>query len=646
MSRKTSHPNGGFRKMNESSKTIAFVSVAVLMVGLAVASHFVNRPKIQQDFELVGQPFYEDFTSSEQAEALEVAAVDTEDVSRQQFSVKKADGLWRIPSHHNYPAEAAVRLAETATSVMGIERESLAGRLASDHEKLGVIDPLSDDIEDPEAVGKRITLKDGDGEVLVDYIIGNEAGDVVVSDTERRLNEGGIPEKYFYVRRPDEQQTYKVKLDVDLSTRFSDWIDPDLLRLDRNKLVRILIDNYSLEEERSNPLGQVKSLFKEQGDQLELTRKSNSDPWVLTDLNAETEELQSTSINGIIDVLSGIRIAGVRPKFKYQDHLLLTSDLQLNRQPEFEQNPQEFARAISQLQTELEDKGFNLAGSSEKLELASQQGQLDVGTNDGVLYSLQVGKEVLGEEKAIEIGEGNEANGTQQPTDSNDEEPAEPSQQNAQSSEDEVESEGESNEAKNRYLMIRVSFDENLLGERLVKPTEPTKPTEPEGYSPPPVPEEGAEQPDTNEENYEGDDAVEAPDAKPERKPEFVKYDLELAEFEQQKVDYELAVTKFEQDVKVFEKKVEKGQKLVEELNERFADWYYVITAENLKTLQTSRLDLITVKESSEGEPSEGEPGEQDSSPALPTQPDISFPASELDQEAGDVPDTSPEKAG
>ena len=222
--------------------------------------------------------------------------------------------------------------------------------MASDHEKLGVVDPLSDDIEDPEAVGKRITLKDSDGEVLVDYIIGKEAGDVFVSDSERRLNEGGIPEKYFYVRRPDEQQTYKVKLDIDLSTRFSDWIDPDLLRLDRNKLMRILIDNYSLEEERNNPLGQVKSLFKSQGDQVELKRKSNSDPWTLTDLNAETEELQSTSIDGIIDVLSGLRIAGVRPKFKYQNQLLLTPDLQLNRQPEFEENPQEFGRAISQLQ--------------------------------------------------------------------------------------------------------------------------------------------------------------------------------------------------------------------------------------------------------------------------------------------------------
>ncbi len=344
--------------MNESSKTIAFVSVAVLMVGLAVANHFLNRPKTQQDFELVGQPFYEEFTSSDQAKSLEVSAVDPESLSLQKFSVENNDGLWRIPSHHNYPAEAAVRLAETATSVMGIERETLAGRLASDHEKLGVVDPLSEEIEDPEAVGKRVTLKDGEGEVLVDYIIGKEAGDVFVSDTQRRLNDGGTPEKYFYVRRPDEQQTYKVKLDIDLSTRFSDWIVPDLLRLDRNKLRRILIDNYSLEEERNSPLGQVKSLFKSQGDRLELSRDSGTDPWKLVDLVEDSEELQVPRINDVINVLDEMRIAGVRPKFKYQNHLLLTADLKLNRKPEFEQNPQEFGRAISQLQNELGRKGI------------------------------------------------------------------------------------------------------------------------------------------------------------------------------------------------------------------------------------------------------------------------------------------------
>ncbi len=281
--------------MNESSKTIAFVSAAAIMVALAYTSHYLNRPKTGKDFELVGQPFYEDFDSSEQANSLEVVAIDKENFKLQRFSVKNEDGLWRIPSHHDYPAEAAARLATTATSVMGIERESLAGRLASEHERLGVVDPLGEDIEDPESVGKRITLMDSGGEVLVDYIIGKEAGDVEVSEVDRPFSNNRSPDKFYYVRRPDEQQTYKVKLDVDLSTRFSDWIDPDLLRLERGKLNRISIDNYSLQEQRDSPLGDVKSLFKEQGDQLNLSRASSTDPWKLEELDDTTEELHNSS---------------------------------------------------------------------------------------------------------------------------------------------------------------------------------------------------------------------------------------------------------------------------------------------------------------------------------------------------------------
>ena len=145
----------------------------------------------------------------------------------------------------------------------------------------------------------------------------------------------------------------------------------------------------------------------------------------------------------------------------------------------------------------------------------------------------------------------------------------------------------------------------------------------------PPDTETAADQPDSNENENQDEDALEAPDAQPERKPEFLKYDLQLAAYEQQKVDYELALTKFEQESENFEKRIEDGQKLVDELNERFADWYYVITAENLKTLQTTRKDLVSIKEKK----GEGHLGAPDSEEVLPMKPDISFPSSDLDDE-------------
>ncbi len=183
----------------------------------------------------------------------------------------------------------------------------LLTKIAKEHERLGVVDPLSDEIEDPESVGKRISLKDADGEVVVDYIVGKEAGEVALSNTDQPFGTDGN-EKYYYARRPDEQHTYKVKLDIDLSTKFSDWIDPDLLRVSRNDLTRIEIDNYTLEEDRSNPLAQTKALFKAQGDKLDISRRSNTDPWELADLDPEKEELVTARIDQMLGVFDEMKM--------------------------------------------------------------------------------------------------------------------------------------------------------------------------------------------------------------------------------------------------------------------------------------------------------------------------------------------------
>ncbi len=390
--------------MNEFVKTIFFIATAAVMAAIAVSSYFLNQPTNAADFELVGQPFFEEFTSAGQAESLEVVAVDPETARRQRFSVQKKDGLWRIPSHYDYPAEAADRLATTATSVMGIQRDSLAGRSKNEHERLGVVDPSSEDIEDPEAVGKRITMKDAGGEVVVDYIIGKEVDqEIVLSATERPFGSQGN-EKYYYVRRPDEDQTYKVKLDIDLSTQFSDWIDPDLLRLEPSDLTRIVVDNYKIEEKLSPIPGQRPALSISQGDQIDITRESSTDAWELAGLKPEIEELNTARVDEILEVLDKMKIVGVRPKFKYKDQLLLTADLEVNNAPELIANQQEFGLAIRQLRDELDEKGFKLAGNGDKLELVSQQGELQLGTEKGIVYVLQVGETIEGDEEAIQIG--------------------------------------------------------------------------------------------------------------------------------------------------------------------------------------------------------------------------------------------------
>ena len=81
---------------------------------------------------------------------------------------------------------------------------------------MGVIDPLDTKVTSLKGRGKRVTLKDEKGRVLADFIIGN-----------------AVPgqENQRYVRVPGQKRTYKVNVDVDLSARFNDWIETNLLQL-------------------------------------------------------------------------------------------------------------------------------------------------------------------------------------------------------------------------------------------------------------------------------------------------------------------------------------------------------------------------------------------------------------------------------
>ena len=623
--------------MQESTKTLAFVGGAALMVVAAAVSHFASQPRSASDFAKVGEPFFENFDSSSQAKSLEVVAVDPETVQRSRFKVAKVDGLWRIPSHENYPAEASDRLATTASSIIGIERESLAGRGTKDFGRLGVVDPLSEEIDDPEAVGQRITLKDESDETLADYIIGKQVEDVALSAVDQPFEGGQNRQTYFYVRHADEQQTYIVPLKLDLSTKFSDWIEPDLLRFNTSDLNQVTVRNYTLKEEVSgNPLIPQRALVKKDGDILALT-KSDSKSWELAGVEPATEEFDAAGVTEMIDVLDELRIEDVRRKLTFQGQQLLTPDLKVNEDPELMKSRDQFSRAISQLVSELEDKGFNLAGSQAQLQLVSNQGEIEFGTNEGMRYTLYVGAPFEEGDAEIKVAGAVEAteDGAADGSESEEDKPAKSKEESGDSKADadddsaseDGDAEDSEEDARSRYMLVRVAFDQSLLADRPEEPTKPEEPQKPEGYTPPPAPEDDSDDDAAKEEasddsddakeeskdatddaSSEKADADEDEGAKeedadddsddseevPARSPKFAAYDAAMEQHEQALVDYELALTRYKDDQEGFEKRVETAKKLEAELNERFSEWYYVISGENLKALQLSRSDLVT----------------------------------------------------
>lgn len=584
--------------MKETSKTIVFVAAALAMTGLAFVTWRANRPQLLSDFGSIGQPFFEGFESNKQATSLEVIAVDDKG-ARRRFQVRKQGNLWTIPSHFDYPAEAADRLTQTASAVIGLRREALAGRNATEHERFGVVDPNSPGAADPESVGKRLVLKDGASNTLADFILGKEAA-TAESDEERAAFERDRTEKYYYVRRTDENLTYKVRLDLNLSTKFADWIDPLLLQIEANRLVKLGIDDYQLKEEAADAFGAVKTLSKVPGKPSTLTRKAGFDPWTLEGLEADKFELNATKANEVVSTLEELKIVGVRPKFKWKGEQLITPNLELvmpaglqNGTPEFEQ----FQEAVLTLQDELSSRGFQFAKKGEQLALVSDAGEFVAGTDDGVSYTLHFGKPVEGDEQAIEIGSGN------QPSAQNESgKPAESGQENSQEPKSEAKPEATPDaNGKNRYVMIRVAVDPLLLGERPVAPVEPAKPEQPAGY----VPRPEAKPP------MEGEQAAAVAEAGDDRDPKFIEYDAQVKAWEEAKKDYEMQKTQVEMQTKELDERVKAAEKRVAELNDRFGSWYYVVSAENLAGLLVKRTDLEQAKPKPEG--------------SLPERPNIEF---------------------
>ena len=460
--------------MNATSRTMVFVGVAAVAALAAVGVRFANQPAAVEGFSDVGQAFFADFNDPMKAMELSVVKYDAETREPLSFSVKQNEkGFWIIPSHHDYPAEAAERLAKTAASLIGIKKVALQSRSKDDWARYGVEDPGAEvaaaapeaDDKKEETRGTRITLRDNSSNSLVDLIVGKAV-------------EGR--EKHFYVRQPDKNPVFIAKLDADLSAKFSDWIEPDLLKLNQNDIVKVTVDQYSVDEEQGAIL---------QGEVFDFQKDKTTSKWDMKGLNPDIESLKEAAVTDITRNLDQLKIVGVRPKPEG-----LNADLTVS--PEVAQNP--LMRQV--LQTDMQRQGFYIArGENNQVKLVSNEGELLAGSNNGVRYTLYFGEIARGTAKDIETG-------------LNDKKPAEGE---AKTEGGEVKAEGEkaaggaeadaakpedkpedSESGPRRYLLVKVDYDESLLGP---KPTEPVAPEKPailnDGAAPAPADDKKPEAP-------------------------------------------------------------------------------------------------------------------------------------------------------
>lgn len=467
------------KNLNETQKTMLFGGVAIVLALLA----FVTAPTpVKPDAFLdQGEAFFPDFEDPNSAATLEVIAYNDETDEAIPFKVTNQNGKWSIPSHHGYPADGKDRLAQTAASVINLRKDDFRSDNISDHQACGVIDPLDESIVTDGGRGKRITIKGQNEQILADIIIGKEV-------------EGR--EGLRFVRLPDQKRVYVSKADLEISTKFSDWIETDLMKIEKDKLKEIVLKDYSINE---------RTLRVENRDVVTL-QKEGAD-WALDRMPAN-QEIDNTKLNALVTGIDELKIVGVRPK---PDGLMAS----LKKAQDGVDLTQSDAIKLQSLQ----GQGFYLAKNGPNLELLSNEGELAALTNEGVRYTIRFGEIVYG--SGMEVSAGIES-GTEQEQ-ANDQGPGE-----------------------NRYLFISADFVASEF-------PEPKKPSNTDFLG-------KADSMMTNE-DFENKKLHEAHEA--------------------------------------WKRKVEKGQNLAQDLNARFAEWYYVIAADSYDKIRVQRQDLLKTKEES-----------------------------------------------
>lgn len=563
--------------MNETTKTVGFLVAAIAAIGFGVLTHLGPADTTQTKEQLIGKSLFPDL-KPEEAKSLEIIEYDPDTATLKPFKVAQESGVWRIPSHENYPSDASQQLGEAAAALVACETYNIESEDPGSHATYGVVDP------DPKSltagttgVGKRVSMEDGAGKSVAALVIGKP----VKGQTDM-----------YYVRKPQQDPIYVVKLKTDkFSTKFEDWIEKDLLKLNSWDVQRVAFNDYSINElDRSVDMRSKIDLHFDSKDskwqlqELEVYNRENGEfePEKL----ADDEELNSQKLNELKTALDDLKIVDVHRKPEG-----LAADLRAG----------ESLAANQEVRESLLRAGFYLAQLGKgPVELYSNEGQVVCGTKEGVEYILRFGRITASGEKAKE-GE-----------------------------EDEGKEEDESKPTgANRFIMVTAQFNEDLLTKPELEPL-PGEKAETEEAAPEGKQEDAkedvektsaiessladaqgqlalADDDDVVPETKKADDDAEQESVKKaEKKPaakkneKAAKGDAKQTVTAKPKTPEQLARERVEKEnerkQKEYDDKVKKGQEKVKELSGRFADWYYVVSDSTYQKIHLGRDEIVKKK--------------------------------------------------
>ena len=521
-------------------KTALFLlgGCGLFLLGTAIQPRF-RQSAVEPEAERV---LFPEFSDPGKAASMEIVSFDDETATLKPFKVVQSGGVWSLPSHEGYPADAKEQLAAACNELVDRPILQVVSVSPGDHETYGVIEP------DPEklkvgttGVGKLVELRDASGNRLARLIIGKE---------DKAPTAGGMPgRKLRFVRKAGQDPVYRVEIDAaKFTTNFDDWIEKDLLKLSTWDVKNLVIDDstctFGFDEASGRP-----AVSQDRKSRIELGYDDKDAKWSLVKLEAfgagnkpqeeklaADEELAAAKLNELRTALGDLKIIDVARK-----PAGLSGELKAE---EKFTNDREAVTSLAQ-------RGFYPFASG---EILSSNGETIVGMKDGVEYLLRFGNatSVAGDVKPGVADGGKAADG----------------------------------ETSGRYLFVMARFDESLLPKPQLDslPEVPAVPAADEKKDEDKKDEKKDDA--ANKEAGSGDDAAGKLAAADEAEAK-----AQAALEERRRVERENRRKQEEYD-----EKVKAGQKRVKDLNARFADWYYVVSDEEYAKIHLGRSGVVQKK--------------------------------------------------
>lgn len=521
-----------------ATRTAMFLGAGLAL--LAVGGWLQLRPALRYRETVadgaVTKVLFPEFSDAAKAASLAIVSFDEDTATLRPFKVLKSGGVWALPSHENYPADAREQLAAAATELIDRPILDVVSTSPGDQETYGVIEPDADKVKvGATGVGQLVEIRDASGNRLARLVIGKEDRRPVGADAAGRT--------LRFVRRAGQDPIYRVELDTTkFTTKFDDWIEKDLLKLSPWDIRQLTLDDSTCSYDVDQATGLVVS--QDRTARIELAYDDKDAAWSLAKLVefgkddkpvekelAADQELATVKLNDLRNALGDLKIIDVARK-----PAGLSAELKA----------EEKFTGDREAVLSLAQRGFFPFRTG---EILSSSGETVVGMKDGVEYLLRFGN------RTTVAGEGESADSEAAPAAAG---------------------------TGGRYLFVLARLNESLLEKPALEPL----PDEPAETDDKPA-EKPAGEDDAADKPAAGDDTAAAALAAAEEAEAKAQAALD----ERRRVERENRLKQEEYD-----EKVKTAQKRVRELNGRFADWYYVVSDAEYAKIRLGLTDVIRSK--------------------------------------------------